>query len=58
MCDGDKYEVDDLKKGLQTALDKWLSENPEWKVRKVYTNNNGLTILHKPPEGWTDPEES
>jgi predicted O-methyltransferase YrrM len=52
-----KYEVEDFKKGLQFAIDKWLSENPEWKVRKVYTNNNGLTILHKPPEGWVDPEE-
>ena len=51
-----KYTEDDFKKGLQFALDKWLAENPEWKVRKVYTNNNGLTILHKPPEGWVDPE--
>ena len=51
-----KYTEDEFKKGLQFAIDRWLSENPEWKVRKVYTNNNGLTILHKPPEGWVDPE--
>ena len=47
-----KYEVDDFKKGLQTAIYRWLRENPEWKIREVFTNNNGLTILHKPPEGW------
>jgi hypothetical protein len=51
-----KYTEDDFKKGLQFAIDKWLSENPDWKVRKVYTNNNGLTILHKPPADWVDPE--
>jgi hypothetical protein len=52
-----KYSVDDFKKGLQFAIDRWLAENPDWKIRKVYTNNNGLTILHKPPEGWVDPED-
>jgi predicted O-methyltransferase YrrM len=54
----DKYEINDLKKGLSFAVERWLRENPEWKIRKVYTNNNGLTILHKPPDGWIDPEES
>lgn len=44
-----KYTEEDLKKGLKFAIDRWLSENPEWKVREVFENNNGLTILHKPP---------
>jgi hypothetical protein len=51
-----KYTADEFKQGLQYAIDKWLSENPEWKVRQVFTNNNGLTILHKPPADWVAPE--
>lgn len=52
-----KYTEDEFKQGLQFAIDRWLSENPEWKVRRVFTNNNGLTILHKPPEGWVPPAD-
>lgn len=46
---GDKYVLDDLKKGLRYAINRWLRENPEWETREVYLNNNGLTILHKSP---------
>jgi len=35
------------KIGLQKAIDEFLIENPHWKIKKIYTNNNGLTILHK-----------
>ena len=52
-----KYTEDEFKQGLQFAIDRWLSENQEWKVRRVLTNNNGLTILHKPPEGWVQPAD-
>jgi len=52
-----KYTEEDFRKGLNFAIEKWLSENPEWKVRKVYDNNNGLTILHKPPADWVPPED-
>lgn len=52
-----KYTEEDFRKGLSFAIEKWLSENPEWKVRKVYKNNNGLTILHKPPADWVPPED-
>ena len=52
----DKYTEEDFRKGLGFAISRWLEENPEWKIRKVYDNNNGLTILHKPPIGWVDPE--
>ena len=30
---------------LVPVINKFLSEHPEWQVHKVYTNNNGLTIL-------------
>lgn len=52
-----KYTEEDFKKGLSFAIERWLSENPEWKVRKVYENNNGLTILHKPPADWVPPAD-
>lgn len=52
-----KYTEEDFKKGLQFAIDRWLSENPEWKLREKYENNNGLTILHKPPADWVPPED-
>ena len=51
---GNKYTEEDFRKGLQFAINQWLDENPDWKVRKVYTNNNGLTILHKPPIDWVE----
>jgi hypothetical protein len=35
------------KIGLQKAIDEFLLENPHWKIKIIYNNNNGLTILHK-----------
>lgn len=52
-----KYTEEDFRKGLNFAIEKWLSENKDWKIRKVYENNNGLTILHKPPADWVPPED-
>jgi predicted O-methyltransferase YrrM len=52
-----KYTADEFKFGLNKAIYRWIEENPEWKVRRVYTNNNGLTILHKPPADWIQPED-
>ncbi len=33
--------------GLWPAVEKFLSENPEWSIKERNTNNNGLTILAK-----------
>ena len=33
--------------GLQDAIDEFLSNNDQWFVKEVYTNNNGLTILER-----------
>lgn len=34
-------------RGLQDALDEFLLETDSWKVREVFTNNNGLTVLER-----------
>ncbi len=38
---------DGSRLGLQDALDEWLLYNDVWKVKEVYTNNNGLTVLER-----------
>jgi len=35
------------KTGLTPAIEEFLEANPNWKVFKKYTNNNGLTILKR-----------
>ena len=35
------------KQGLKPALNDFLAESDEWQIEKVYTNNNGLTILKR-----------
>jgi len=52
-----KYTEEDFRKGLGFAIERWLSENSEWKIRRVLSNNNGLTILHKPPADWVQPAD-
>ncbi len=39
--------ADEIVRGLQPAIDEFLYENPQWKLEKQYTNNNGLTILKR-----------
>jgi hypothetical protein len=39
--------IDEITKGLQPAIDEFLYEHPEWRVKCKYTNNNGLTILER-----------
>jgi hypothetical protein len=33
--------------GLWPAIAKFLRENHDWKLLFYYTNNNGLTVLHR-----------
>ena len=33
--------------GLCPAIEEFLKNNNEWKLKHRYTNNNGLTILEK-----------
>jgi hypothetical protein len=39
--------IEEHKEGLQKAVDEFLLNNPDWKIKIVYNNNNGLTVLHK-----------
>ena len=41
------FSPQDLCKGLRQAIEEFLSNNKEWKIKEVFTNNNGLTILEK-----------
>jgi hypothetical protein len=41
------YPIDKLVLGLQLAIDEFLEKHPEWRVKEVFTNNNGLTILER-----------
>ena len=34
-------------KGLKNVVEEFLEEHKEWRIKKHYTNNNGLTILEK-----------
>jgi len=48
--EGEYYETDGLsneKVGLWPAIQEFIEANPEWSILERFTNNNGLTILHK-----------
>ena len=33
--------------GLTYAINEFLVDNPQWKVKSIYKNNNGLTVLER-----------
>jgi len=39
--------VDEIRCGLGKAIDEFLQNNPEWKLKDKFTNNNGLTVLER-----------
>ena len=39
--------AEEIARGLQPAIDEFLAEHPEWRVKYVRKNNNGLTVLEK-----------
>ncbi len=41
------YPEEEIRKGLQFAIEEFLAGNEDWAIEKVFTNNNGLTILKK-----------
>jgi len=41
------FPIQEIKCGLQKAIDEFLQTNNDWVLHKVYTNNNGLTILKR-----------
>ena len=32
---------------IYKTMEEFLKENQNWKVKEIFTNNNGLTILEK-----------
>ena len=34
-------------KGILPALNEFLADNPQWKIKEVFQNNNGLTIIER-----------
>lgn len=41
------WPVEDFEKGLLPAIQKFLSENQNWKLHEQFDNNNGLTVLKR-----------
>lgn len=41
------YPRHEIMMGLSFAVDEFLEKHPEWKFKKHYPNNNGLTILER-----------
>jgi hypothetical protein len=41
------YPVEEIECGLQKAINEFLFINREWRVKEVFENNNGLTILER-----------
>lgn len=39
--------VHEINKGLKFAIEDFLKNNSEWKIKEIFTNNNGLTILER-----------
>lgn len=39
--------ISEIYKGLWPAIEEFLSNNKDWKIKQRFTNNNGLTILEK-----------
>jgi hypothetical protein len=38
---------DQIVRGLEPALHEFLAASPEWRVKEVFENNNGLTVLER-----------
>ena len=41
------YSIDEIYRGLGFAIEEFLSEHQEWQVERIFSHNNGLTILRR-----------
>uniref|UniRef100_A0A6C0F317 Methyltransferase n=1 Tax=viral metagenome TaxID=1070528 RepID=A0A6C0F317_9ZZZZ len=41
------FLLNEINKGLWPAIEEFLHDNTNWKLRERFTNNNGLTILER-----------
>jgi len=42
-----KIPKEEILNGLKPAIFEFINNNTEWEIYKIYTNNNGLTILKR-----------
>ncbi len=40
----------EIMRGLWPAVEEFLAEHPEWRIKERFTNNNGLTVLERAPK--------
>lgn len=41
------FPVEEIECGLQKAINEFLFVNREWRIKEVFENNNGLTVLER-----------
>lgn len=41
------YPLEEILRGIWPAVEEFLKENPNFKLKERFTNNNGLTVLEK-----------
>jgi hypothetical protein len=41
------YNVEEIATGLGRAIDEFLAAHPEWKIKKHFEHENGLTVLER-----------
>ena len=39
--------IDEINKGIWPAIEEFINNNQNWKIKERFTNNNGLTILER-----------
>jgi GR25 family glycosyltransferase involved in LPS biosynthesis len=41
------FSIEEIECGLQKAINEFLFVNREWRIKEIFENNNGLTILER-----------
>jgi hypothetical protein len=41
------FTEEEIRKGLWPAVEEFLVDHPEWRLKEKFTNNNGLTVLER-----------
>lgn len=54
---GRRSEGGNNEKGLMDAIEEFLETHPEWKIKEIYKDSNGLTIIERINTNKTDAED-
>jgi len=41
------YPIEEIECGLQKAINEFLFTNNEWRIKEIFENNNGITVLER-----------